>query len=298
MRVFNIGSMNIDKVYSVDHLITPGETLASSGMETYVGGKGLNQSVALAAAGATVYHAGMIGEEGLFLKEYMESRGVNTQFVRTIEGVSGHTIIQVDKNGENNILLFAGANHCLTESFIDEVLEKAGPDDILLLQNEVNHLRYIMEQGAKKKLRIAFNPSPTDEKITELPLESVTWFILNEVEGEMLTGRKDPDEILLELNRKYPQSSVLLTLGGDGAVYCGNGEKVRQGIFPVTARDTTAAGDTFTGYFLAGVIRQDDIATCLRTAALASSIAVSREGAAPSIPDRAEVEEKDLQERK
>ena len=163
MKIINIGSLNIDKVYTVNHFVGAGETLASEKLEFYMGGKGLNQSVALSLAGAQVLHAGMIGEDGIFLKNYLASKGVNTEFIRVIDEVSGHAVIQVDKTGQNCILLYGGANKRLTEEFIDDVLEKAEEGDILLLQNEVNKLDCIMRKAWKKGMRIALNPSPVSE---------------------------------------------------------------------------------------------------------------------------------------
>ena len=147
MKVLNFGSLNLDYVYSVDHILLGGETQSSSGMNVFCGGKGLNQSIALAKAGVPVFHAGMIGEEGGSLREALDNSGVNTEFVRQIPGKSGHTIIQVDKNGQNSILLYSGANRMLTKEFVDEVLDHFEKGDILLLQNEINLLDYIIDQA-------------------------------------------------------------------------------------------------------------------------------------------------------
>ncbi len=289
MKIINIGSMNIDRVYEVAHFINPGETIASKNMETYVGGKGLNQSVALASAGAFVFHAGMIGDDGVILKNYLEFRGVDTRFVRTINGPSGHAVIQVDEDGENGILLYGGANQCITEAFIDEVLDYAGPDDILLLQNEISGMEYILKQASQKGIRIALNPSPIDDRLLDMPLELVTWFILNEIEGRALTGKDQPQEILEEMQLKYPGRHVVLTLGSNGVVYSKDRQYYQHGIFKVAAVDTTAAGDTFTGFFLAGVLKGLKAAECLRIASAAAALAVSKAGAAPSIPMLQEV---------
>ncbi|MGB8451952.1 MAG: ribokinase [Anaerocolumna sp.] len=296
MKIINIGSMNIDRVYEVAHFINPGETIASKDMKTYVGGKGLNQSVALAAAGAVVFHAGMIGDDGMILLNYLESRGVNTRFVRTINGPSGHAVIQVDEEGENGILLYGGANQCITEAFIDEVLDFAELDDILLLQNEVSGMEYILKQASQKGIRIALNPSPIDDRLLNMPLELVTWFILNEIEGRALTGKDQPKDILEEMQLKYSGRQVVLTLGNDGVIYRKDGQYYQHGIFKVSAVDTTAAGDTFTGFFLAGVLKGLEAVECLRIASAAAALAVSKAGAAPSIPTLQEVIDAGLEE--
>ena len=137
MKVLNFGSLNLDYVYQVDHIIIPGETQATKSRNTFCGGKGLNQSIALAKAGIPVYHAGQIGEEGDILLETCKANGVNTEFIKKVPGPSGHTVIQVDKNGQNSILLFGGSNRSITREFVDEVFANFEKDDILLLQNEV-----------------------------------------------------------------------------------------------------------------------------------------------------------------
>ena len=145
MKVLNFGSLNLDYVYSVDHMVAPGETLASSGMNTFCGGKGLNQSIALAKAGVDVYHAGMIGEEGDILLKACKEGGVNADYIKSIPGKSGHTIIQVDKNGQNCILLYGGANRSITKEYVDEVLAHFEKGDILLLQKAIYMLDYIID---------------------------------------------------------------------------------------------------------------------------------------------------------
>ena len=187
MRVLNIGSLNIDYVYSVDHIILPGETEATGSRNTFLGGKGMNQSCALAKAGVEVYHGGMIGEDGRMFLDACKEYGVHDEFIKVVDGPSGHTVIQIDKNAQNSILLYGGANQKLTCEYVDEK------------------------------------------------------------------------------------------------------QQVFQPIFPVKAVDTTAAGDTFTGYFLAGLADGLPMEEVLRMSAKASSIAVTREGAVPSIPYRKEV---------
>ena len=289
MRVLNIGSLNIDYVYSVDHIILPGETEATGTRNTFLGGKGMNQSCALAKAGVEVYHGGMIGEDGRMFLDACKEYGVNDKFIRIVNGPSGHTVIQIDKNAQNSILLYGGANQKLTTEYIDEVLSHFGSDDILLLQNEVNLLPYIVDRAYEKGMLIALNPSPYNEKLDAVDMKKIGIFLLNEVEGFQLTGKKDPEEIIEAVRELYPHARIVLTLGKDGAVYADREQKHYQPIFKVKAVDTTAAGDTFTGYFLAGMAAGMPIPEVLKMSAKASSIAVTREGAVPSIPYRAEV---------
>lgn len=291
MSILNMGSMNLDYVYQVDHIVQPGETISTSGMNVFLGGKGINQSIAIAKAGAEVYHGGLIGEDGQAFIEACHEYGVHDEFIRQIPGKTGHTIIQIDKAAQNCILLYGGANQMLEESYIDEVLSHFQEGDILLLQNEVNNIAYIVEKAFEKGMEIALNPSPFNEKLDDVDLEKINIFLLNEIEGGQITGKVDPEKILSEMCRRFPKAQIVLTLGKDGAIYAQQEKKYYQPIFSVKAVDTTAAGDTFTGYFLAGLVEGMEIEDILRMSAKASSIAVTREGAVPSIPYRREVEE-------
>ena len=290
MKVLNIGSMNLDNVYSVDHVVQPGETEASYGMNVFLGGKGMNQSVALAKAGVEVYQGGMIGEDGQPFLDACKEFGVNGKFIRQIPGKTGHAIIQIDKNAQNCILLYGGANQMLTEEYVDEVLAHFTAEDMLLLQNEVNMLPYIVDKAYEKGMQIAINPSPFNEKLNDVDMSKIGLFLMNEVEGFQVTGETEPDAIIAKVQELYPHAKIVLTLGKDGAVYADGDDKFFQPIFKVQAVDTTAAGDTFTGYFIAGLASGMPIPEVLRMSAKASSIAVSREGAVPSIPYREEVE--------
>lgn len=291
MKILNLGSMNIDYVYSVDHIILPGETESTKEMNVFLGGKGMNQSIALAKAGAIVYHGGMIGTDGQMFLDACKEYGVHSEYIGQTDGKTGHTIIQVDKNAQNSILLYGGANQELNKEYIDDVITHFEEGDYLLLQNEVNLLPYIIEKGFEKGMKIVLNPSPFNEKLDACDLKKISLFLLNEVEGEQLTGKTESEEILSELKKKFPNAEIVLTLGKDGATYCGNGVEYHQPAFEVQAVDTTAAGDTFTGYFLAGILEGMSISEVMRRSAKAASITVTRAGAVPSIPFREEVEQ-------
>ena len=288
-RILNFGSLNLDYVYAVEHFVAPGETISSSRMDLNCGGKGLNQSIALAKAGAKVCHAGKIGFDGGRLKTLLESYGVDTSYLKESEGPNGHAIIQVDKAGQNCILLFPGSNRQIEKDEIDACLDNFGKGDYLLLQNEINLIPYIMEKAAEKGIEIVFNPSPVTEDIFSFPLDKVSLFILNEIEGKALSEEDEAEKILCTLHEKYSAAKILLTLGEEGSIYFDGEKKIFQNIYKVKAVDTTAAGDTTTGYFLAGLAAGDDPATVLDRAARASSITVTRHGAAESIPSKEEV---------
>lgn len=291
MRVLNIGSLNIDYVYNVDHIILPGETMSTGTRNIYLGGKGINQTIAVRKAGVDIYHAGLIGEDGQMFLDACDEYGVHADFIRKINVGTGHTIIQVDKNAQNSILLYGGANQELTEEYIDEVLASFDKGDILMLQNEVNCMPYIIDRAYDIGMLIVLNPSPFNDRLYECDMSKVSVFLLNEVEGGQITnGETDPDKIIDAMLKKYPDSRIVLTLGKDGAVYADKAMRYRQPAFEVEAVDTTAAGDTFTGYFIAGLVENHSIVTTMKMAAKASSIAVTRAGAVQSIPTRNEVE--------
>lgn len=289
MKIFNFGSLNIDKVYAVEHFVRPGETLTSSSYTLFAGGKGLNQSIALARAGADVYHVGKVGQDGLFLREMLKDNGVDVSLVQLSEGPTGHAVIQVAANGENSIILFGGANQEITDRDIDTALAKAAKGDWLLLQNEINGTDKILAQASALGLKVMFNPAPMTRQVLNLPINSVDWLIVNQVEGEMISGQKEPEKILHDILDKYPDISLILTLGDQGAYYANKTDRLFMPAVEATAADTTGAGDTFVGYFLAGIVQGSTIDSCLHLAAKAAAFCVTREGAAASIPTRSEV---------
>lgn len=289
MKVLNFGSMNLDYVYAVDHMVQPGETQSSQGMEIFLGGKGFNQSAALAKAGVEVYHAGQIGEDGRLFLEAAKEFGIHAEYIKLWDGKTGHAIIQVDKNGQNCILLYGGGNQGITREMVDEVLEGFEAGDILLLQNEINELDYIIDQAYAKGMQIYLNPSPYDGALNACDMSKIACFLLNEIEGGQISGETEPEKIVDVILAKYENAKIVLTLGGDGSMYADKEKRCYQPIVKVEAIDTTAAGDTFTGYFIAGVLQGMSVEDTLKMCATASGITVSRRGAAPAIPYMQEV---------
>jgi ribokinase len=292
MKVLVFGSLNIDMVFSVDHIVAPGETISSAALTRSAGGKGANQAAALAKAGMSVYLAGKIGKDGLFLTELLRSYGVNTDHVKVYGGATGQAIIQVDREGQNSIVLFSGGNHAIEEGEIGPVLDVFGKDDLVVLQNEIAHTGKIIEAAKKRGLRVCLNPSPYDEKIEGLPLNLVDMFFVNELEGSALVGMSNdrPPELVLDaLVSRFSGAEIILTLGKRGARYGCAAVRASGEIVDLPVADTTGAGDTFTGYFIAARARGFDISRVLAIACRASSIAVSRKGAMESIPLAAEV---------
>lgn len=296
MRFLCFGSLNLDRVYRVHAFVRPGETISASDFTVSPGGKGLNQSIALARAGADVYHAGAVGKDGGKLRAILEESGVHTEHVATVCTDSGHAVIQVSDSGQNSIIISPGANGLITEPYVDQVLGEFGPGDILLLQNEISKLPYIIRRAKERGMQIAINPSPLDDSmLSKGLLQMVDQLIVNELEGAALAGLEEGapyQDVLAELARRFPKAAILLTVGSDGAYYKGVGEAaIHQGIYDFPVVDTTAAGDTFCGYFMATKASGMLTAEALRYATMASSIAVSRIGAGPSIPMLYEVAE-------
>lgn len=283
-KVLNFGSLNIDYTYTVNHFVRAGETISSKGLQRYSGGKGLNQSVALGRSGADVWHAGAVGSDGQFLIEELQHAGVHTEYIRTVKESTGHAIIQKTELGENGILLYGGANQKITKAQINETLEYFGEGDFLILQNEISEMIYLMEQGYRKGMRIVFTPAPMNERVREYPIANAEYLILNETEAEGFCGEGSSQEVMRKLSERFPSVKIILTLGEQGAWYRYGKETYFQKIVKVPIVDTTAAGDTFTGYFVGAVIRGMEVWQAMAVAAMAAAIAVSRPGAAPSIP--------------
>lgn len=297
MKILSFGSLNIDYVYSVPHFVKKGETLSAKELNVYTGGKGLNKSIALARAGVETYQAGAIGTDGMFLLEQLKEAGVKTDLVKILDDVrTGNAIIQNDDEGDNCIVLFGGANQAITKEQVDEVFKDFTNEDYLLIQNEINELSYIVEKAKEEGMKIILNPSPMNEKIMKLPLDQIDYFILNEIEAMQILEMDKPEEIdgkyiASLLHERFKDATIVLTLGSEGSVCISDDEYVEQSIYKVKAIDTTAAGDTYTGYFIAGILNGKTIKESMDIASKASAIAVTRQGAAPSIPVLEAVEE-------
>ena len=286
MKVLSFGSLNFDHVYQMDHFVMPKETTSSLSYSRGFGGKGLNQSIALAKSGLDVYHAGRVGFDGQPFIDYLQEYGVKVDYLKKDEETAtGHAIIQVS-HSENCIILFGGANQLIDEAQIDEVLTHFEKGDLLLIQNEISSLTYLITKAHEKGLRIAFNTAPMDEKVFSYPLDLIDIFVVNEVEGKGLANisSDNVEDVIVGLQKTYPNKEIILTVGSLGSYYICGETVMHQEAYRVDAVDTTAAGDTFTAFYLASILRGEEVNTALRIAAKASSITVTKEGAAKSIP--------------
>lgn len=294
MKILNFGSLNIDYIYKVDHFVKKGETVSSKDLQVSYGGKGLNQSIALSKAGAQVFHAGMLGNDGIVLRTLLEKAGVDTRFVSvTNTARTGNAIIQNDSSGDNCILLYGGSNQEIKPEFIDEVLYYFSADDWLVVQNEISSMPYLIQKAHDAGLRIIWNPSPISDSLNNISFSYIDCFIVNEIEAtaiaqtQVCLSRKQLAERLKDL---YPEKEIILTLGESGSVCISNNSYTWQPAFHVNTVDTTAAGDTFAGYYLASRFHNKTIKESLLYASAASALAVTKEGAAVSIPEKSSTE--------
>lgn len=289
MKVLNFGSLNIDYFFEVDHLVLPGETESSNNFFISCGGKGLNQSIALKKAGIDVFHAGKVGKsDSKILLNILKENKVDITYIKRSNCNSGHAFIQVDKNGENNIVLNGGANKKIDKRMINSVLSNFKEGDYLVIQNEISSLDYLINVAHNKKMKIVFNPSPISNNILSLPLKYIDIFFLNSLEAEILSGnKKDPLSLLI---KKYPNSQFVITNGSKDSLYYDGSKTYNEKTMKIEAVDTTAAGDTFLGFFLAAYIREEK--RPLLTANVASGLACLKKGSTVSIPTLNEVKEK------
>ena len=283
MSIFNLGSINIDHFYRVPRLPGPGETMADEAYASGLGGKGVNQSLAAAAAGARVHHIGAIGPDGSWIRDRLNAAGIGTEFLADVVGATGHAVVCVDRAGENQIIIHSGANRALTEAQIVAALKTARPGDWFLAQNETNLVPEGFAFARAAGMRTAYAAAPFDAEVTAALVDKVDLLAVNEIEAEQLAAHMG---VAIEA---LPVRQILVTLGARGARFREDGAVHEIAAFPVEPVDTTGAGDTFLGAFLAALDRGEAPAVCLREATAMAAIQVTRPGAADAIPTADEV---------
>ena len=289
MKVLCFGSANLDHVYKVDHFTVPGETQGCLEYNIKCGGKGVNQAIAMAFAGNDTYFAGIIGSDGGLLKDALVDKGVHIDYMKISNKPTGHAIIEVDQSGQNHILLYGGTNKEIDFEYIDEVLSHFSKGDIVVLQNEINNVPYIIERCYEKEMKSFFNAAPYDISVKNSPIEKVTWLVVNETEGAALSNEEDYEKIIQTLKQKYPHTHILFTMGKEGSRVLTDKEDIKVEALKVNAVDTTGAGDTYIGYFVRGIVEEMPLLETAQMATKASAIAVTRFGAVDSIPNYEEV---------
>ena len=288
-KILNFGSCNIDLVYTLDHITSVGEVVTAKDFNTYPGGKGLNLSVSVARAGGKVYHAGFVGSDGKEMLEVMERSGVDLSYAKTIDGSSGRAIIQVTLGAENSIFTYPGANHAFTKEYIDEVLSYFDSDDILITQNEINLIDYIIERAYEKGMCVMFSVAPANNSISHIDLNKVTYLHLNDKDAKILTGTDDPEAAIMYLLRSHPQLKILLTLNKNGCVYAEGSERIYHPAYKVNVVDVTGAGEVLGGYFISAIARGEEPYSAVKIGSAAAALSISKAGTSPAIPTRAEV---------
>ncbi|MFF5140988.1 ribokinase [Streptomyces sp. NPDC013157] len=286
-----LGSMNMDLVAYAEKAPQLGETVTGRAFRTIPGGKGANQAIAAARAGATVSMIGAVGHDayGTRMRETLEHSGVDTDSLRTIECASGTAHIVVDDEGGNAIVVVPGANGTVDHlSPGDEgVIASA---DMLLLQLEIPLAAVVAGAQAARRhgIRTVLTPSPARPLPSEL-LDNIDLLVANEREAATLTDRADPRDAAAALLDQVPQ--VVVTLGAAGSLYLTRDAAPLVIPAPrVTAVDSTGAGDTFVGALAVALAEEKPIREALSWAAAAAAISVQREGATESMPYRPEIE--------
>jgi len=286
MKILSFGSINIDYIYHVDEFVKKGETLPCKKLEKILGGKGVNQAIAISFAGSdNVYLVGKIGLQDSWLINDIEKYGVNTSMIKKEDAPSGHAIIQMNKDGDNSIITFGGANKMITRADIENIFSYFGNGDFLIIQNELNLTDEIIEAGHKRGMKIFINASPIDDKIHNYPLQYIDYVIANDVEAEMLTNEFNLKDILKGMRSKFPKALIVITLGSEGVICLDRNDKEYKISSPkVVPVATTSAGDTFAGYFVASVAANRMIEESLKLACKAAALCVARPGTTNSIP--------------
>ncbi|WP_210528459.1 ribokinase [Rubellimicrobium arenae] len=283
MTIWNLGSINADHVYALPHIPVPGETLAAHMLTAGLGGKGANMSVASARAGGKVKHIGAIGPEGGWMLDRMRGYGVDTSSVATLDTPSGHAIIAVAESAENMIILFPGTNRRISPAHVDTTLAAAKAGDLFLTQNETNLQVEAARAARSRGLRVTYAAAPFEAAAVRAILPFTDLLILNEIEAEQLSKETGQGPGSLGL------ADVIVTLGAEGCLWFHGNEESRFPAARVTPVDTTGAGDTFTGYVLAGLDAGQPMPEAIRLATRAAALKVTRHGAADAIPTKQEV---------
>jgi ribokinase len=285
MAIFNLGSVNIDRFYTLPRFPGPGETLSATGHKIGLGGKGANQSVAAAKAGAEVYHIGAIGKTDPWVRQRIETYGANCKFLREVDEPTGHAVIYVGPDGENMIVIDPGANVKQDSEFVIQAIDQAKAGDTLLLQNETNLQAHAATFALVKGMRVIYSAAPFSVEAVRGVIPDVSMVVMNAVEASQLCS-----EMGMSLDQ-IPVPQVLVTLGAKGAMWRSNetGEIIEVNSPKVTAVDSTGAGDTFVGYVAAGLDFGMPIRTAMEWAVQAAALKVTRPGTADAIPSAADV---------
>ncbi len=288
--IWNLGSINLDNFYHLAHLPGPGETITADRFHQGLGGKGANMSVAAARAAAHVAHVGAVGADGKWAAERLLEYGVDVRHIALVQVPTGHANIHVDQQGENNIVLMGGANLMISEQIIGGALAEAGPGDFLLMQNETCGQAFAAQTAKTLGLRLAYAAAPFSADAVMALMDQIDLLVMNAVEAAQLQDATGQDISDLAVD------DVVITLGAEGCRWVSNKGKTDQSFDAYSADpvDTTGAGDTFTGFLIAGLDRGLPMRDAIDLGMRAGALMVAREGTADVIPDLKEIQDHDF----
>ena len=295
-----IGSINMDLVVRTPRMPLPGETLLGSDFHTIPGGKGANQTVAVARQGAAVKIVGCVGNDDFGQAQWrcLNAEGIDLSLLQVdAQQATGIAVIMIDQSGQNSIIVSAGANNAVSVAQIDAAKDAIAQAAMLICQLEVpvESVMYAIESAHHSQTPVLLNPAPAHHGLDLTLFEKVTYLILNESEAEALTGMGVNDVTSAKAAamrlRDAGAKTVILTLGANGAIVAHGGELYHEAAVSVKAVDTTAAGDTFVGCFAVAISEGVSVPEAVRIATHASALSVTKLGAQPSIPTRQEVEQ-------
>lgn len=289
MHIINIGSLNIEHIYHVPDLPQSGQRSYCNHYQRLPGGKGYYQSIAMARAGATVWHVGFIGSDGKFVRKSLQQNNVNTRYTHKTEQLTGQEHIYLTPNGDNTKVRYMGTNSCFEPHFLTSLFKQLPAEQLVLVQNEINDIPRIFELIKSHNLNLTFHPAPFTPAVLDYPLELVDTLIFNLRTGQKLTQQDSPEKILQDLMSRYPNMALVLTLGAQGAWYVDQHQKIKVPGDPVQAIDESQAGNTFVGYFLAQKLKKQPIESCIKIACRASALCVTRAGKSATIPYLTEI---------
>ena len=296
MRIYIVGSLNMDLVIRAARVPQGGETILGEGFLSNPGGKGANQAVAVAKLGGEAYMVGCVGREfGADLLETLQKYGVHADHVRRETDLSSGIAVIIVAGGDNRIILDTASNGRTDEALVDRAFADAKEGDYLLVQLEIGlpTVAYALKEAKKRGMITVLNPAPA-AKLPQALYADCDWFVPNQTEAQFYTGIYPLDEESIrrcaEKLGRLGVKNVLITLGTDGSASVSKGVFRRVDPVPAAAVDTTAAGDTYVGAFVTRLSEGAEIETAMHFASTASALTVTRRGAQCAIPLRAEVE--------
>ena len=282
MKVLVIGSVNKDIVFDVENIVKDGQTISSANQAEYLGGKGLNQAIALSNVYDNVYFYCNVNEHDVTLLEQIKTYNFKTNYIQLVKEQTGTAFIQVNEQGENAIVISKNANNHIDLQKVEDILETFTSTDYVLLQNEINDLEHIIDICTKKKIQVILNPSPVNNINLELA-SKVNQLITNRNEFLSITSSNTVEEGISIFRQNNKHTELVITLGAEGVLY-NKEETITIKGDKVDVVDTTCAGDTFLGFYIGSRLNGNSVSDSLKTANKAAGKCIQTKGASVSIP--------------